>query len=107
MSSSGRSSRRKGKAAELEIVHIARAAGFPEARRTGPTGQIRGDIDNVPPLYLEVRRRENLAIPSWAREVEAEAPAGQIPVVVFRRSQEPWRAVLPFGDLLELVKGLE
>lgn len=101
--STGRGSRHKGKSAELEVVHLARAAGFSDAQRTGSAGQIRGDIDGIPGVYVEVRRRETLALPAWCREAEEEAPDLTLPVVAFRRSHEPWRAALPLAALLELL----
>ena len=102
--SGGRGSRSKGKAAELEVVHLARAAGFEEARRTGSAGQVRGDIDGIPGIYLEARRRETLALPAWHREVELEAPAGTVPTVDYRRNHEEWHAALRLTDFLSIVR---
>lgn len=100
-------SRRKGKGAELEVVHLLQANGWPDARRSGDAGQIDGDIENGPDgMLLEVRRREALRIGEWCREVEAEAVAranGEVPVLAFRQSNQPWRAVLPLTDLLALL----
>lgn len=101
----GRSQRQKGKKGELEVVHLARDAGFTDARRAGDAGQVDGDVGPIPGAYLEVRRREQLSIEAWAREVEAEAEArgrGEVPVLIFRTSGQPWRAELPAVDLLEL-----
>jgi hypothetical protein len=99
----GKGSRDKGKVGEREVVQIARAHGFPRARRQGDAGQDDRDIAHVEPAYLEVRRREKLDIPGWCREVDAAAPDDLIPVVAFRRNGEPWRAILPLETALELL----
>ena len=54
-------------------------------------------------LHLEVKRQERIEIAKWCRQAEADAPAGTVPIVVFRRSKEPWRATLDFGHLLALL----
>lgn len=71
-------------------------------------GQARdgGDDIQVGRFRIEVKRREKLAIEAWCKQVEASctvaadiAEDGQVredvPVVVFRRNGEPWRAVVP------------
>lgn len=102
------SARRKGKDAELEIVGILRAAGWPHARRTGQMQSQRGapeaDVLAIPGARLEVRRRERIEIVKWCREHEQTTPAVDIPIVVFRPSREPWRACLELAELLPLLK---
>ena len=102
---SGWSSRDKGSRGELEVAAIFKAAGF-DARRTPNSGGLswRGDIVGVPGYVLEVKRQETLALPAWLRQAAADAAVcGCVPVVAFRRSQEPWFAVLPLEELARLI----
>lgn len=98
-----RRERIKGKVAELEVVHAFDDAGFP-CRRSGDTGQIVGDLDGLPDLYVEVRRRERLDMPGWIREVADETPEGKVGVLAFRRSREPWHVCIGLEDFLTLLQ---
>ncbi len=105
-----RSQRVKGKEGELEVAGLAREHGHPDAGRNGDARQVDGDLTGISGAYVEARRRESLRIPAWAREVEAEAEAlgtEDIPVVAFRRSREPWRAVVPLDRLFDLLAEVE
>ena len=99
---SGRSSRRKGKTAELEVVHKFHEYGFTDVRRTGDTGQADGDLENTPD-YTEVRRREKLNIPAWVRECREESGDREW-VLIARRSREDWVAVVELDRYLELLR---
>lgn len=102
-SRSGRKSRRKGKTGERELVHLARDNGCPDAERDWKTPQLDGDIGGVPGAHIEGRFRERIDIVAWSHEVEDKARNGNIPIVAYRKSREPWRASLPFADLIRLI----
>jgi hypothetical protein len=94
-----RASRRKGAAGELEVAKLLAAHGF-DCRRDG-----RLDTDLVHDCagwHFEVKRAESLRLPEWTRQAETDAN-GRVPVVVYRSSREPWRAVLPFDALCVLL----
>lgn len=99
----GRMSRRKGQAGERSVELIFQEAGFTTERNLSGRKQIAGDIA-VEGLAVEVRRREKLSIERWCREHEAETPEHLTPVVVWRRSGEPWRVSLTLDDLIELLR---
>lgn len=99
----GRMSRRKGQAGERSVELIFQEAGFHTERNLSGRKQIAGDIA-VEGLAVEVRRREKLSIERWCREHEAETPEHLTPVVVWRRSGEPWRVSLTLDDLIELLR---
>lgn len=66
----------------------------------------RGDhlmLKNGVTLFSEVKRQERVQLPAWLAQARAEAPAGTIPVVSWRRNRGEWYAVLPLRDLLRLV----
>lgn len=99
----GRGQRRKGAAGEREVAEIFTRHGFELAKRSGDAGQRDGDIDHVGIFYVEVRRRETLAIPAWLREVAAKCPPDMVGVLVFRRSRMAWQACLTLGQFLALL----
>jgi hypothetical protein len=84
---SGRASRRKGKTGELEVVAELARHGL-AVRRTPNSGGLawRGDLQGLEGFVVEVKRRETLSVPAWLRQAHAAARAGEVPVVMFRRS---------------------
>lgn len=95
----GKASREKGKRGEREVRDILRANGV-RARRDG---RLDDDLEHgLDGFHLECKRRENLHLPAWIAQAEADAK-GRIPVVVFRKSNQPWRAVLDFATLVRLI----
>lgn len=98
-------SRAKGVRAERELARLLSDAGFP-ARR----GQQRAGGADSPdvvcptlPFHFEVKRTERLRIHEAMAQARRDAD-GQIPVVVHRRSREPWLAVIALEDLLQLLR---
>jgi Holliday junction resolvase len=94
------SERRKGAAGELEVAAIFRAAGF-DCDRTPNSGglRVKGDLAGTVPAHVEVKRQENLRLPLWIAQAEADAPPGVTPVVAFRQSRGQWYAALPLSQL--------
>src|SRR4051812_26882968 len=111
----GAMQRRKGATAEREIVAILRGRGM-KAQRTAPlqtaavAGLLPGGIssadvtcDGLPGVHLEVKRAETIKIEAWCRQAEGDAKeGGSVPVVVWRRSGQPWRVTLPLEDFLDM-----
>ena len=103
-----RAQREKGKRGEREVANIFTAAGI-AARRTAPmqsqNGAPEADVEvALPNTHLEVKRQETIKIEAWCRQAEAEAPPGASAVVVWRRSNQPWRVTLSLDDYIELRK---
>lgn len=98
----GKMSRTKGRTAEREVELLIQAAGFSTDRNIGGREQVAGDIATEG-LAIEVRRRERLDVPNWCRIHEASTPDHLTPVVVYRRSREPWRVSLTLTDFLDLL----
>lgn len=100
-------SKRKGKTGELDLVRWLRAHGFPDARRGqqhkgGPDSP---DIVGVPGWHIECKRDARIDIGTKAladaceqadREVRGNPCA--LPVVLWRRNREAWRATLYMSD---------
>lgn len=102
--------RAKGTAAETAVVRFLQAHGFPYAERRALHGSAdKGDITGMGPVVLEVKNCQRLELSTWLSELSAEmynAKAETGAVVAKRRGvTDPagWYAVLPFGDLVELL----
>lgn len=54
-------------------------------------------------LLCDSKRREKVRVVEWSRGIEACAQAGEIPVVVWRQSREPWRVTLLADDFARLL----
>ncbi len=103
----GAMSRRKGAAAEVDVVNYLRQHGYPDARRyLAGDGRQPGDIDAIPGVSLEVKNQAEIELAAWVDQAVAEARSN-LPVVVAKRRGRPdpgdWYAVLRFSDLVELL----
>ena len=100
----GRASRNKGASAERELAAmLSDELGYPIKRKLGQARE-GGDDIQVENYRLEVKRREKLAVESWCKQVEEVAEPGEWPVVVFRRSGQKWRAVVPIELLIKAMR---
>jgi len=95
-----KASREKGQRGEREVRDLLRQYGFLAVR----DGRLSADLSHdVPDVHFEVKRCERLSLPEWTRQAEMDAKEGEVPVVAYRRSQEPWRASVPLDFLLGLL----
>jgi hypothetical protein len=108
---SGNSSRRKGNAAEVEVVHALERAGFRAMSSRAARGGYQSGEDIVTnfPLSIEVKNQTRLDLPGWWRQ--AQEQAGDIlPVVIHKRvgkaRAEDWWATMDFQTLMDLVRVL-
>lgn len=97
----GRSSREKGKTGEREVRDALRGFGFNCRRGLAAAGEP-DLVHSIPGVHLEVKRREQYELDEWLRQAESDS-GSRIPVVVFRKSRQPWRAVVPLHYLLGLM----
>lgn len=84
---SGRASRRKGKAGELEVAREFQKHGF-DVRRTPNSGglSLKGDLLGLDGYSVEIKRCETLLIPKWLRQTHADAAGARTPLLIFRTS---------------------
>ena len=99
-----RSERTKGKAGELEVARIFKAAGF-DCDRTPNSGGLRiaGDLHGDLPVHVEVKRQETARPWLWAQQARTEAAAGSSWIVAMRRSHDEWLALLPLVHVVKLL----
>lgn len=95
--------RNKGKVGERQVATIARAAGFPDAKRTGDSQQAAGDVAGITGTHCQVKWCQRLDLPRWWRELEAACPPDKRRLLAHRRNGEPWLATVPLEDYLRLL----
>ncbi len=101
-------SKRKGNRAERELLHLLQAYGL-DAHRNDQT--YIGGIDNpdisvrIGPVsvHVECKRVERLALAAALRQAHRDANGHALPVVVHRRSREPWLVTVELTDLLNVI----
>jgi len=100
-------SKQKGKAGELEAVRVLKEHGFSDARRGQ---QFKGTPDSpdiiCPSLgafHFEVKRTERLNLYDAIGQAEKDA-GDSTPVVMHRKNNHKWVAILHFDDFVDIVK---
>ena len=101
-------SKRKGNRAERELLRLLQSYGL-NAHRNNQ--QYIGGIDNpdisvkIGPVsvHVECKRVERLAMAAALRQAHRDANGHALPVVVHRRSREPWLITMELADLLEVL----
>ena len=90
------SQRRKGAAAERELAKLlSDELGIEVTRNTDPMHVSKGDILAVPGYAIECKRCETLRRNSWWEQaVKQGVIHGAEPIVFYRQSRKPWRALV-------------
>ena len=109
LSQNGRHSRNKGKRGEREVAKIFRDAGYPARRSVQYNGRpgTAADVVGVPGMHIEVKFVEKESVRAWYKQAERDAaasPEQKKPVVVHRKSREPWLVTLSLEDFVRLLE---
>jgi hypothetical protein len=105
---SGSASRRKGNAAEVEVVHALLRAGYEaETSRNARHGTQRGeDIVSDFPMSIEVKNHTRTDLAGWWKQAVEQAGEA-MPVVVHKRvgkaRAEDWWVTMDLATLLRLL----
>lgn len=105
----GRSSLRKGRAAELELSRILQGHGYPvEPGRALAYGDV-PDLTGLPGIHIECKRVEALRLSEWMEQARRDADrfGDGFPAVFYRRSREGWRVTMDLPDWLELYRSYQ
>lgn len=100
------SQRNKGKAAEVEVYHWLNDTVAPVVgpgkwfqRNQNQTASSGSDLTNPFRLSIEIKRHETLSINTWWAQCTRSAKAEfGVPVLLYRQSRQPWRAVVEIID---------
>lgn len=100
-------SKRKGSAAERELLHLLEAHGIPAHRNDQRFvgGLDRPDIAAEVcglPLHIEVKRQERLRLSNSVNQAVRDANAHALPIVAHRSNRQPWLVTVRLEDVLRL-----
>jgi Holliday junction resolvase len=101
-------SRAKGARGEREFAEYLRAYGWGARRGQQFSGSPDSPdvVTDIPGVHFEVKRVEKGSIYPWLAQAKADAgTSGKVAVVAHRRNKEPWIAIMPMSDLMELLNG--
>ena len=93
-------SRAKGQRSERELAKLLTdELGVVVTRNTDPRHVSKGDILSIPGYSIEVKRRERLERPTWWKQAVRQAAAHDAePLVFYRQTRKPWRALITGQD---------
>jgi len=100
----GRSSQRKGRAAERELAHVLQSYGY-DVRPGNPLNYGKeADLVGLPMIHCECKRAETLRLSEWLAQAEhdAEKFGDGLPTVFHRRNRESWRVTMPLESWVQL-----
>ena len=90
------SQRNKGAAAERELCALlSEELGITVRRNVDQARSGGADCVEIRGFAIEIKRREALSRPSWWAQAVRQAEAARLePMLFYRRSREPWRAMV-------------
>lgn len=101
----GRSSREKGKRGERELSRALNGLGFDTRRGqqfNGADGS--ADVVGLPGIHVECKRTESFRLWDALAQARRDARDGEVPVVMHRRNDCPWVAVMELEDWAKLYR---
>lgn len=103
----GVTSQRKGRKAEIELVHILQGQGIPAEPGQAVSYGATPDIVGVAGIHVEVKRRENVNLSAALAQAEVDSQkfGDGLPAVFHRKNREGWRVTMPLSAWLKLYKG--
>ena len=101
---SGKSSQRKGRAAEIELARILSGYGYDVQPGRAMSYGATPDISGLPGIHIECKRCEQLRPYDWLEQAQRDAVrfGDGLPAVFFRRNRFPWLVVMCLQDWIEL-----
>lgn len=100
----GAASQRKGRKAEIELVHILQGHGY-NVRPGNPLNYGKEpDLSGLSGVHIECKRAETLRLSEWMAQAERDAQRFQdgAPAVFFRRSRSPWMVTMKLSDWIKI-----
>ena len=99
---SGNFSRAKGARSERELFGmLSDELGFVVQRNISQTRGGGADCIEIPGWAVECKRCETLNINAWWAQA-AEQSGDKTPILFYRQSRQPWKAILNLSDLVPL-----
>lgn len=101
---SGKSSQKKGRAAELELSRILQGYGYNvEPGRALSYGEV-PDLSGLPGVHIECKRAETLRLSEWMAQAvrDSEKFKDGMPVLFHRRNRQGWLCTMRLEDWMGL-----
>ena len=104
-------SKQKGNRREREFAEICREQGFIEARRTqqfcGNSGTDSSDVVGLPYIHCEVKGTQATSFNQFLKQAKRDSKKkgkDELPVVFYKRNNQPWMAVMDLEDWFKVYK---
>lgn len=101
-SATGRKSKRKGAAGELELAKLLQYYGYEARRGYQFDGKDVADVIGLPGIHIECKRVEKLNMLEALKQAARDAKSDELPAVFHRRNREPWQVTMVFDDWIQL-----
>ena len=103
---SGKSSQRKGRGGELELVRILQGYGYPVEPGQAVSFGSTPDLTGLPGIHIECKRVERLNVPEAMAQAVRDSIRFQdgFPTLFHRRNREPWLVTMNLTDWMEMYK---
>lgn len=103
----GRSSQRKGRAAEIELSELLNKHGFHTRPGKAVSFGCEADVVGLDGVHIECKRREcqNVADALRQAEIDADFFGDGVAVVFTRGNRQTWRAVMSLDTFVKLYRG--
>ena len=102
-----RSSQRKGREAELELVKVLHGFGFESVQAGEPVSYgSTPDLVGLPGVHIECKRAEQLRLSEWMKQAQRDSERFQdgVPVIFHRRNREPWLVTMNLDDFMKFYR---
>jgi hypothetical protein len=104
----GKGSRAKGASAERELFALlSDNLGVVVKRNLSQTRGGGADTLDIPGWAIEVKRVEKLNITAWWQQAQDQAGTNRRPILFYRASRQPWKAVVRLEDINSQYAGFE
>ena len=102
----GKTSQRKGRAGELELVQILQTHGIPAQPGDPVSYGSTPDVVGVPGIHVECKRNERLNIELAMDQAvrDSEKFNDGLPAVFHRKNRRPWLVTMKLDDFMEVYK---
>lgn len=101
----GRTSQRKGSTGEKELVGLLQDSGYTDVvQPPQPTYGRRPDVEGLPGIHVEVKRREKINLYEATAQAERDSVKFRdgLPTVFWRKNRKGWLVTMPLEDWLRL-----
>ena len=102
-----RTSQRKGRDGELELVHLLHSYGFENVRPGKPISYgEEPDLLGLPGIHVESKRAEQIRLTEWMKQAERDSVKFHdgLPAVFHRRNRQEWLCTMRLCDFMEVYK---